>query len=193
MKKFEKFSLFPKEDLKTGDLVCMRYDYSPTAAPIRYFVNLNKPEELRSPYNHIAMVVMVEGHPYIAEAKGSGLCKLETAITRLDNKKIAIRRPNFEVNHLEFNKIAIEYSAKGTKYDWKGTFWEQLVFQSTGYKKNKSEQEGDERLYCSEYYARVINRMFPKMYKEYYLVDPQDLYIDNNYDTIFEGKAIVQC
>lgn len=190
--KFEEKELDVR-DLKTGDLICMRYDYSPTGAPIRYFINLRKPKHLRSPYNHIAMVIMVEGKPYIAEAKGSGTSKLESAVTRLDGKKIAVRRPNFAFGPNQFQRIAIEYSARGIKYDFKGTFLEQLVFQLTGYKKNKSGVEGDEKLYCSEYYARVINRMFPERYPDYYMIDPQDLYIDEEYETIFEGKAVTKC
>jgi len=198
MKKFETLEL-DVNSIKPGDCILMRYDYMPNAAAIRYFTNLNKPENLRCPFNHVLLGVDVIGYPYMAEAKGSGTSKLEAATTRLDGKKIAILRPKFHFPIESFNKIAIEYSAKGIKYDFKGTFWEQFIFQTTGFKRNKSEEEGDEKLYCSEYYARVINRMFPDMYNgengeiPYYMVDPQDLYVDERYEIIFEGKAKIKC
>lgn len=183
--------------LKTGDLILMRYEFLPNAIGIRGFINMRQPEHLRCPFNHVAMVIMIGGKPYIAEAKGSGTSKLEAAITRLDGKKIAIRRAKFPINEKDFTDAVISYSSKGVKYDWAGTFWEQLIFQTTGYNKTKSEEEGDEKMYCSEWFARVINILMPYMYNvdgtndeiPYYLVDPQDLHIDVRYDTLFTGKA----
>jgi hypothetical protein len=177
------------KSLKTGDLICMRYELSPSALLIRFAINLRKPKELRSPYNHIAMVVMIEGKPFIAEAIGSGFGRLTSAKCRLKGKKVAIRRPDFPLRKSEFNTVTLDYVYDSPKYDYKGTFVEQAIFQLTGYKKNKSEKEGDEKLYCSEAYARMINVVNPDMYNEYYLVDPQDLYIDIRYTTLFEGKV----
>jgi hypothetical protein len=198
MIKFDELELNVSE-LKTGDLILMRYGWMPNAIAIRAFTNLDKADKDKCPFNHVAMVIMVEGKPYIAEAKGSGTSKLESALTRLECKKIAIRRPKFLLRTIQFNKDVISYSSRGVKYDFKGTFFEQAIFQLTGYSKKKSNIEGDEKLYCSEWYARVINLQKPDMYCNdseeipYYMVDPQDLYIDTRYETIFEGKADTKC
>lgn len=197
MKKFETLELDVSK-LRTGDLVLMRYGYMPNAIAIRGFINMKQTPDKRCPFNHVALVVMVHGKPYIFEAVGGGTDKPTSALTRLDCKKIAVRRPEFGFRSEFFEKIATEYSARGTKYDYKGTFVEQAIFQSLGLFATKSEEEGDEKLYCSEYYARVINRLIPEMYNgengeiPYYMVDPQDLYIDDRYKTIFEGKAITK-
>ena len=194
MKKFETLEL-DLNSLKTGDLICMRYELSPSALLIRWATNLRKPKHLRSPYNHIAMVVMIQGKPFIAEALSSGFGRLTSAKARLKGKKIAIRRTTFSISKQLFNKHVIDFAYAALKYDFKGTFLEQAIFQLTGYKKNKSEKEGDEKLYCSEAYARMINKQISDMYNgedgeiPYYMVDPQDLYVDERYKTIYEGKV----
>ena len=175
--------------LKTGDLICERKPLSAAGVLIRFAINLNKPKHLRSPYNHIAMVVMVSGKPFIAEAIGSGFGRLTSAKCWVKNRIIAIRRPKFEFSRKQFNADTIGTAYESPKYDYKGTFYEQALYQLFGYKKNKSEVEGDKKLYCSEAYARFMNKQLPSLYENYYLIDPQDLYVDDNYTTTFEGKV----
>lgn len=192
MARFKKMEL-DVASLRAGDCVLMRYKFNPISACIRFFQNLGKPKHLRSPFNHVAAIVTINGLQFVTESNGGGTKTITSAIGRLHKKTICIRRPNFEFSRVNFNKEAFTFSFKSVKYDYTGTFGEQLIFQTTGLRKSKSKEQGDKKLYCSEYYARLINKLDSSMYEGYYMIDPQDLYIDDRYTTIFEGKADTRC
>jgi hypothetical protein len=179
---------FTINSLRVGDLILIRYKYNPLSALIRFFINLGKPKDKRSRYNHVATVISINGFLFITEAAFAGTRKLISAKEYLKKKDFCVRRAIFGFQAHSFNTTATKYAYEGAKYDYKGVFVEQLIFQLTGYKKTKTKAQGDKKLYCSEYYARLINVVTNgKLFNDYYLIDPQDLYVDNDkFITIYE-------
>jgi len=168
--------------VRSGDIILIRTK-SLIGTLIRFFQNL---WGVKCPYNHVAIIAYDKGVYYVYESLSTGFVR--TPYTQWDtkNKEFIIIRPTFDFNKEKVDNLCLKLI--GTKYDFVGTLWMQLIQQVSDERINigtKNKQKAGKRLYCSEAIAFIFNRSSKGiMYVNWMLTDPQDIYenyINDNY------------
>lgn len=111
-------------------------------------------------WNHVGLVVAVDGDNLILEAVAEGVV-LNDPIDSFKKSQIMIMRPRFDIGDPKvFSEKAINMSIS-KPYDFAALLWHQLVFTLTGRSKWVGRKHtAEERLYCSEVAAYVYHEMF---------------------------------
>jgi hypothetical protein len=156
---------------KTGDLVFFRdkLTWNPMtwlAKLIQWIAGIT--------HNHVGVVVVEDnGQTYIYEAVKEGIV-VRPLWLRIHNRDIMIRRPKKEsswVKHRAKNAV-------GTKYDFAGLLWFQLLYaifgRWFGYKGDKA----GSRFYCYEFAAYVHD------YPNWQMVKPKEFINSSDFYTI---------
>lgn len=172
------------DELRTGDLIFIRYSLNPLSIAIRFFINMFKKKgEYDCPYNHIAMIVKDWGVPMVLEARGRGV--METpAEYRLLKKKICIKRLRKVVDEKRFAINATMH--EGKKYGLFNLLVRQPIFQIT----RIWIKGGEKNPYCSNLFAKIMYGYSDgAKYPDWLEKDPQDLWNDADYITCFEGRV----
>jgi hypothetical protein len=182
--------MIEKIPFRTGDIGLVHvkykwYDYHTWLAPfIRLFDRVY--------YNHVFLIVEDNGIFYRFEATEHGIEKnLFIEKTTRDDNKISIIRPTFDITDKQFDQIrSLSEKLKGTPYDWKGTLFDQLIYQETGkWIGSTNENVENKRFYCSEFVMFVYHIVFgfPE-FKQFYESDPRYIMNLTRFIKIFTGK-----
>lgn len=167
-------------DFKTGDLILFHTQlkwYSPMSwlsVAIRFFT--------KSYYNHIGVVVVNWGVPFLNEAIETGIITIPLT-ERLDGRAIRVIRPKKAIDEKSF---AVKANSKlgHTGYDFSGLIIYQLIFQMTGHWLGHTDAGGaDKRMYCGEYAAWNYPKYFPKWWQ----TAPSEEDKSKDFNTQFEG------
>lgn len=124
------------------------------SATIRFFAGIK--------YNHVGVVVLIWGKPFILEAVGKGIIAT-IYYRRVHGKDIKISRPNRKIDEKEFAVEAVSYLS--TKYDVLGLIFYQLIYTLTGKWLGGNESNENKRMYCYEYVALLNKEDYPSWYK----------------------------
>lgn len=142
--------------MKTGDLILVHRIFkwyrpkSYLSAAIRWFTDFY--------WNHTAMIVVIDGLPYVIEAVGNGVI-LKPFVTWCQDKTIIYDIKNIDAD-IQPNE-ALKYL--GHKYDFISLVFYQVIFQLTRklFKKGiwigRKGAKADKVLYCSELFATIHN------------------------------------
>jgi hypothetical protein len=170
--------------IKSGDILLIRTK-SIIGTLIRFFQNLFGE---KCPYNHIAIIAKDKGVYYVYESIASGFVRTPYTMWNTRNKEFIIIRPKFDFNTEKVEILCNELV--GTKYDFLGTLWVQLIQQITDERLNigtNNQEKAKKRLYCSEAIAYIFNKASKHiMYVNWMLTDPQDIYEDYKINKLYE-------
>jgi len=170
--------------VRTGDILLIRTK-SLIGTLIRFFQNLFGDT---CPYNHVAIISKDKGIYYVYESLSTGFVKTPYTMWNTRNKEFIIVRPTFDFNAEKVENLCAELV--GTKYDFIGTLFIQLVQQVTDERLNigtNNQLKAKKRLYCSEAIAYIFNMASKRiMYVNWMLTDPQDIYEDYINDKKYE-------
>jgi hypothetical protein len=174
----------------TGDIGLVRtkyewYNYHTWLAPFIRFFDKTK-------YNHVFLIVKIDDILYRFEATEYGIEKnLFIEKTIRDDNEIIILKPTFDITPLQVEQIKnLSIKLIGTPYDWKGTLFDQLIFQESGkWVGSTNENVENKKLYCSEFIIFVFHIVFgfPE-FKEFYKADPKFVMNCTRFTPLFEGK-----
>jgi len=161
--------------MRTGDILNVHNPFV-WYNPIRW-VGWGIQKVTRSFYNHTAIVLLIWGSVYVAEAKAKGITITPFGQWKQD-KVFEVKRPSFDIDE---KKIAVRIMSKQgfTGYDFGTLFFYQLIFQVTGHWLGTSNKEkAQKRLVCSEYIAWIYD--LPEFWK----ATPKSISESNNFTTI---------
>ncbi len=104
----------------------------------------------KAKYNHAGVILVENDKTYIVESWTNGVRKILLSERNLKETKIAVFRPNY----WNFDDIVFQEELKlllKKKYDFKGTIYEQFVYNIFGiWKGAKTEKQAKKRLFCYE-------------------------------------------
>ena len=163
------------ESLRAGDVVLFRTRFkiwSPMSwlsALIRFFTG--------SPFNHVGLIVINQGVPFVNEANERGLVTTRAGARLWGREKdIRILRrmdKTFKAPKTarDFSKIMNSYLGV-SKYDFASLFIYQLIYQVFGTWHGRTSDAAKAFLYCSEYAALAHQDCFLHWWK----VSPADVF-----------------
>ena len=164
--------------LKTGDIVFVKMPFV-WFKPLRY-VSLIIRKVLKTWFNHIAIIVIIENAVFVAESTAGGV-KITPFKQWSKDSFIEIQRND----RLTQNALSRIMKYQGfTGYDYKSLVWYQIILQFFGKWEGKKREAAAERLYCSEYYALVDKESFPQWWR----TTPKDIY-KKEFLSLYVGKA----
>ncbi len=161
-------------NLKTGDIIFFK-PKNLAGKIILWFINLGKKD--KTPYSHVGKVVMMMGEAFFVEAAFNGvvLVYLKSRLNGLPKDSYAVFRPTFKIDIQQQKEIA--FNLAGLKrYDYIALI-HQAYRQITGRWMVKRNRFSTNAFYCSE----LVAYMDSKIFKNWYEVDPEDLYFSNWY------------
>lgn len=162
--------------VQSGDIILVRTK-SLIGTLIRFFQNIFGSD---CPYNHVAIIAKYNGIYYVYESLSTGFVRTPYTMWDTKNKEFVILRPTFDFNKNKLDELCT--NIVGTKYDFVGTLWIQLIQQVSDERINlgtKNKKKAEKRLYCSEAIAYLFNMASKNiMYVNWMLTDPQDLFED---------------
>lgn len=162
--------------VQSGDIILIRTK-SLIGTLIRFFQNL---WGNNCPYNHVAIIAQDKGIYYVYESLTTGFVRTPYTMWNTKNKEFVILRPTFDFNKDKLNELC--FNIVGTKYDFVGTLWIQLIQQVSDERINlgtNNKKKAEKRLYCSEAVAYLFNMSSKHiMYVNWMLTDPQDIFED---------------
>lgn len=141
----------------------------------------------RTPYSHVEIIVRNWNVLFSSGSRMSGVTPLPL-LKSLEGRFVEIKR----AKDIFDEKSMSMYIARrwGTKYDFRGTFWAQLIYQLSNKHIWIGERNGDaERaLYCSEYVALCHNEV-SNYYPNWWQIDPKTILEDTRFETIWKGQV----
>lgn len=149
--------------MKAGDILLFRNTgFVPKG--IQFFMNIYRKKKglpKQEVFNHVGVVVELWGKLMIAEADKEGVTVHREAtqyIGKNNVKHLTWITPLTEEETKLFNKTAINYSLKVTRYDFLN-FPAQIRYILWGKWKGKTGEESKVRLYCSEFAACCMDEV----------------------------------
>lgn len=153
-----------KEDFTAGDILLFHNDgFLPKA--IQFFMKIyglfrKNVIKRKMFYNHVAVIIEMEMPKgvkklYIADSAEKGVTvhdDLDKYINSPTVLHLTWKKPLTVKEKELFSKTAIQYSLKGTMYDFIN-FYDQVRFIITGEWKGKKGEESRKQVYCSEFAA----------------------------------------
>lgn len=162
-------------EIKKGDILLV-HSHNIMGRIIQFGMNLEKWRQLsfkpfwKEIYNHAAICVE-DG--YIAEALAEGIVihSFDSAYGKKKNRKLLIYRPNWTKEELDIlYPTAIQYT--GVKYQFIN-FIQYIPKILFGVWLGKTHVSAEDRLYCTEYVALVMNKItHGKLFKKYWRTSP---------------------
>lgn len=176
--------------IKVGDILCVRNGKSFIARAITYFMKIYKRKRGISKdfpnYHHSAIVIDVWGVMYIAESvsKGFKIHKFDEAYSEKSWKEridiITPVTPYTEIEAEMLCKIAVTYSFNITRYDFFNFIWQILLILFGRWMGPKG-KKAENRLYCSEAVATIINYVRPDTFRNPSATNPIDVATSKSY------------
>jgi hypothetical protein len=146
------------------------------AALIRFFN--------RTKYNHVFIITEINYRSFVCEADVRIIAT--PAKYRLKGKDVIIKEPfqSFE----NISEVAHDYLGH-VGYDYRGTMFDQLIYQLFKVWIGRTKEEAEKKMYCSEYVARIFNKVSEgKMYSDWWRTTPRDFIKDEtNFKTVYKG------
>lgn len=166
-------------DVKKGDIILV-HSRNIMGRIIQFGMNLERWREFRFKpfwkriYNHGAICIE-DGIIAEAIAKGIVINSFENAYGNSKNKTILIYRPKWTKHQLDLIKCsATQY--EGVKYQFIN-FIQYVPKIFFGIWLGKRQVSAEDRLYCTEYVALVINKItHGKLFKKYWRTSPSDVH-----------------
>jgi len=134
----------------------------------------------KSKVSHCGIVVDLHGTLKISEATECGIVLSDINI--LDDKEHTILRHK---EYIKLDYIKEQYLRKrivsklNTKYDYISLLFYQVMYQVFGKWYGKTEEEADDKLYCSEYVAWIYEL------KNWWLCSPDDVFNNNKFILLY--------
>lgn len=138
----------------------------------------------KTKYNHVFIITDINGKLFVCE---TDKIVIATPIEkRLSGKKFIIKELNIVLPSISDH--AHEYLGS-VGYDYRGTMFDQLIYQLFKVWIGRTKEKADKKMYCSEYVARVINKASGgKLFPDWWKITPKDLIEDiQNFKTIYSN------
>lgn len=172
--------------MQAGDIIAVR-GRSWLAKRIRYFMALylkRKGKSVGRLYNHIAVVIEVNGQLMIAEALGWGVVihSIEQAGYDRGNHFVILRHKRGftreQIDAITTRMIVLS----GTRYQYEN-FIQWVLRITLGL--NVFRRSNEKAIYCSELGAIAINEAYPNTFSRPNETNPMDFFLNDNFNVIW--------